>query len=89
MMETKAIKQAMCEEAQNLRQANDRIKELEKELNELKNELAIVKRNNERKDIWFRAWCVVAADCNVPTKNIPSAWADDALKAYDERFGDE
>lgn len=40
----------------------------------------------ERKDVWLKAWIAVAASSNVLDKTIPSIWADQALKDYEERF---
>lgn len=40
-----------------------------------------------REEVWLMAWCA-AASRNGFTGAYSSKWADDALKDYDERFGE-
>ncbi len=42
--------------------------------------------NEQRKQLWIKAWCATANanDCKEP--NTATRYADEALKAFDERF---
>lgn len=40
-----------------------------------------------RKQVWLTAWCAVATADNCSDIDAPQRWADQCLKAFDERFG--
>lgn len=43
-------------------------------------------KEKERKDCWVKAWCSVASAFNCKEPKDATKWANEALKAFDEKF---
>ena len=46
----------------------------------------ITKHLNKRKDLWIKAWCATANANDCKHTYTATRYADEALKAFDERF---
>ena len=46
----------------------------------------ITKHLNKRKDLWIKAWCATANANDCKHTHTATKYADEALKAFDERF---
>ncbi len=42
----------------------------------------------KREEVWLRAWCCVASDHRVTETGVAKAWANNCLRAFEEKFGD-
>jgi hypothetical protein len=51
-------------------------------------EYAKVKHEETRKQVWLHAWANTASAVTCNKKETATAWADYALKTFDERFPD-
>lgn len=46
----------------------------------------IKEHNDKRKDLWIKAWCATANANDCKHTHTATRYADEALKAFDERF---
>lgn len=45
-----------------------------------------LRHEENRQNLWVNAWLSVARSTTCLDKTVPTSWADQALKDYDERF---
>lgn len=46
----------------------------------------VMEKSEELKNVWLQAWCAVARAENCYDSESATRWADEAVKAYKERF---